>query len=119
MKNLKKNIAFLILTIIIALSCNKIYDGAPGVGGNIPSSFIAVKDSSVNPAIIEVVAGTTIAFINSTNTAKQIQSDDSTRIPLTTIPAGGSFIFKSNTAGTFQYFRKDKPTVTGLITLTP
>lgn len=119
MKPQTKTIVFLLFTVMIAISCNKIYDGSPGVGGTIPSSFIAVKDSSFNPAIMEAVAGTSIAFINSTNSAKQIQSDDSARIPLTTIPAGGSFIYKSNTAGSFQYFRKDKPTVRGLITLTP
>ncbi len=119
MKHLRRDTIFMILTVVIALSCNKIYDGSPGVGGNIPNSFIAVKDSSFNPVAIEVVAGSSIAFINNTNTAKQIQSDDSARIPLTTIQAGGSFIYRSNTAGSFQYFRKDKPTVRGLITLRP
>ena len=113
------NKLFALIALLSIISCNKIYDGSPGVGGNIPSSFIAVKDSSFNPAVLDVVAGTTIGFINNTTIDKTIQSADSILIPPTIIPAGKSFIFKSNNAGSFEYFRKDKPAVRGIITLRP
>jgi plastocyanin len=113
------NKIYLFLSLILIASCTKIYDGAPGVGSSIPSNFIAVKDSSFTPALLDIVAGSTISFVNNTSSDKVIQSVDSLRIPATTIPAGQSFIFKSNTAGSFEYFRKDKPAVRGIINLRP
>ena len=109
----------LFFSLILINGCTNIYDGAPGVGNNLPGNFISVQDSSFTPVLLDVVAGSTISFVNNTSTDKVIQAVDSLRIPATTILAGKSFIYKTNSAGSFEYFRKDKPTIRGTINLRP
>lgn len=109
---------FAFAIFLLAAGCTKIYDGEPGVGGQLPSNFIAVKDSSFFPVILSVVNGSTITFVNNTATDKQIQSTDSVIIPRVTIPAGGFYKFTKDTTASFQYYRVDKPAVVGQINLT-
>ncbi len=100
------------------ISCDKPYEGSPGVGGGLTSNFIAVKDSGFSPMVLKVVNGSTITFVNNTTSAKTLQSADSIIIPKTTIPAGGSYLFKKDTTASFQYYIVSKPTIQGTINLT-
>ena len=58
--------------------------------------------------ILSVVNGSTITFVNNTTTSKTILSTDSTIIPVTVVPAGGSYLFKKDTTASFQYYQKGK-----------
>lgn len=108
-----------ILILSFFVSCSKTYEGAPGVGGRLPSNFISIKDSAFTPAILTVATGSSITFVNNTVATKTIIGTDSTIIPRTLIEAGGSFLFIKNTSGFFDYHLADKPSVSGTINLTP
>ncbi len=110
---------FILAVIVTSVGCTKIYDGSPGVGGNIPSNFIAVKDSSFNPGILQIAVGSSVTFVNNTNADKIIIGADSNQIPRRTIAAGKFFTFTPANAGNISYQRADKVSVTGNINVTP
>lgn len=114
---------FFSATVILFLSllffaCAK-HTNYDAQGGELPSNFIAVKDSSFTPATLTVVSGSSITFVNNTATAKSIITTDSITIKATTIEPNSSFIFKKDTTGTFYYHLTNKPAAGGRFTLTP
>lgn len=109
--------ATLLLTFVF-FACAK-HTNYDAQGGELPSNFIAVKDSSFSPATLTVVSGSSITFVNNTATAKSIITTDSVTIKTTTIEPNASFIFKKDTTGTFYYHLTNKPAAGGMFTLTP
>ncbi len=88
-------------------------------GGDLPTNYIAVKDSSFLPAALSVVSGSSITFVNNTTTAKSIITTDSVTIRSVTIAPNSSYIFKKDTLGVFYYHLTDKLSAAGVFELTP
>lgn len=118
-----KHLSFLnffagILIISTTFSCIKSGLSRP-VGGELPTNYIIVKDSSFTPPILKVVSGSSITFVNNTSIAHTIISDDTLTIKAVSIASGTSYFFKKDTSGTFLYHCTLHPNARGTIIITP
>lgn len=105
------------LTLMFA-SC--IQSGKPiPVGGQLPTNYIIVKDSSFSPNDLTVVSGSSITFVNNTPGAHTIASQDSHYLKPVKIESGSSYFFKKDTIGTVNYKCMTHPNVTGVIKFLP
>ena len=103
----------------VLLSCTKTEAGFTPQGGELPAHYIIMKDSSFSPAILTVVSGTTIRFLNQTGLEQRITSSDSITIAPVSIPANGFYHFKANNFGIINYHYTNRPGIKGLIIATP
>ncbi len=116
----KRNLSFLFMASFLLFSgCEKSTDDTKAVGGNLPTTYIIIKDSAFTPNQLSIVAGNNITFLNQTATAQTIISLDGITIPSTVIAAKESFVFKKDTTGTFFYKNANQPNATGRFTLRP
>lgn len=116
----KRNLPlFLTTAMLLIISCEKSVENSAPIGGNLPTTYVVIKDSSFTPNQISIVAGNSISFLNQTLKEQTIISFDSVTIPATKIAANGSFIFKKDTVGTFRYRNVTQPNATGSFTLRP
>ena len=116
-----KNVGFsalILFAVSIFYSCNK-NDQPKPVGGDLPTNFIIISDSSFLPANVSVVNGSSITFVNRTGTAKGIYSSDSMVINKQNILANTSYFFKKDTVGTIFFRLAGKPSARGSIAFTP
>lgn len=104
---------------LLLFSCEKEVENSTAVGGNLPTTYINVKDNGFTPNRLSIVAGNNITFLNQTSQDQTIVSVDGITIPSTVIKANGSFVFKKDTTGTFPYKNANVPNATGSITLRP
>lgn len=119
---MKKLAAFATILIVICffISCNKEGAGQPEpVGGDLPTNYIIMSDSTFSPRTLTVVNGSSITFINRSTVAKGIYSSDSVVINKQNILVNTSFFFKKDTVGTVIFKMAGKPAVSGSITYTP
>lgn len=107
--------AFLSIAVI---SCDKM-ENIDAKGGELPTNYISILDSSFSPTGLTVVAGSSITFVNNTNADKSIISTDSLTIKSVTLKPNNSFVFKKDTVGVFSYHLTNKPAVNGSFTLLP
>lgn len=118
-----KNIFYFAFNLVIAysfISCNKDSAGQPEpVGGELPTNFIIINDSSFSPASVRVVNGSSITFVNRTSTPKGIYSSDSVVINKQNILTNTSYFFKKDTVATIFFRMAGKPAASGSITFTP
>ncbi len=110
---------FLVPSFLLFLSCEKSVEHAAPVGGNLPTTYVIIKDSSFKPSQISIVAGNSITFLNQTSKEQTIISFDSITIPATKIAANESFVFKKDTVGTFPYKNVTQTNAIGSFTLRP
>ncbi len=114
-----RNILLAGLLLAGIISCDKQNSGFNPQGGNIPTNYINILDSSFSPAVLTIAIGSSITFVNSTNTIRTIVSDDSVTIITPGIPAFGSYFYKKDTIGTFNYHCVEKPSARGTVVLRP
>ncbi len=88
-------------------------------GGELPTNYIIVKDSTFTPASLTVVSGSSITFVNNTATAHTLVSDDSLPLRPVTIQPGTSYFYKKDTSGTFYYHCVQHPVARGVFIVTP
>jgi plastocyanin len=120
MKKMRINVVLLTGLLLAGVySCSKDTVDYNAQGGLLPTNYIMINDASFSPNIITVAAGSSITFVNNTNTDHSIVSDDSTTILSGTIQSGTSSFFKKDTIGTFRYHCGVHPTVRGVIYLRP
>ena len=118
-----KNFGGLLLLLIYGCfftSCNK--DGAgqsEPVGGDLPTNYIIMSDSTFSPRSVAVVNGSSITFINRSTSTKGIYSSDSAVINKQNILVNTSYFFKKDTVATIVFSLGGKPAVSGSITYTP
>jgi plastocyanin len=89
------------------------------VGGELPTNYIIVKDSSFSPALLSIASGSSVTFVNNTAIVHTIISDDSTTIGRVVIEPGTSFYFKKDTTATIGYHCMLHPTARGIIDFRP
>lgn len=109
----------LITAAFFLLQCTKYSDGYNPQGGDLPSSYIQILDSTFSPAIDTIALGGSIKFINQSSMAHTIVSDDNTTIPSTLVNPASSFLFKKDTTGIFHYHCVEHPAASGSIVILP
>jgi hypothetical protein len=123
MKNIRLEYFFLsVLMIAAVVSCKK-DDGKNIGGGNLPTTYIKILDSSFDPFAVTKVSGQSFTFLNNTTNVHQLMSDDSTEIVSGPIAPGASFVVTPDTAALediiINYHCVQHPSARGTITLTP
>jgi plastocyanin len=110
-------IVFFLLGALV--SCGKENVATELNGGQLPTSYISILDSSFSPTVLNISIGASVTFLNSTNTVHTIVSDDSTSFRTSAIAPFQSFYFKKDTIGTIGYHCVEHPNVRGVIVLRP
>lgn len=88
-------------------------------GGDLPTHYVSVGDSSFTPVLLNLTSGSSITFVNNTLNAQSIITNDSVTIRATTIAPNSSYIFKKDTSGFFYYHLTNKPSIIGAFQLNP
>ena len=109
---------FILLFSAVLMSCDG--NGIPEpAGGELPTNYVMVKDSSFSPGLLTVVAGSSVTFVNNTSIAHTVMSDDSNTVKLVSIAPGTSYFWKKDTSGSFPYHCTLHPVARGTIVITP
>lgn len=113
--------ACLLLTTMY--SCSK-EDDFEAQGGQLPTHYINILDSSFSPSILTIANGNSVTFLNKTSNTHTIVSDDSATILSPALAPNGFYYVKPDTiAGSAQvyiyYHCKEHPSVKGTIVLMP
>ena len=100
---------FLILGVILIL-------GAVAVSGctSQSSNTITITNSSFNPSMLTIKAGTTVTWINKANGTMDVTSDNGI-FSSGNLSTGQSFNYTFDNTGTFQYHSSINPSMTGQI----
>jgi plastocyanin len=100
---------FLVLGVILIL-------GAVAVSGctSQSSNTITIQNSSFNPSMLTITAGTTVTWVNKANGTMDVTSD-SGLFSSGNITNGQSFNYTFNDTGTFPYHSSINPSMTGQI----
>jgi len=123
MKKIRLN--YLLLTGLVLAgfcSCSKDED-FDAQGGQLPTHYINIMDSSFSPAVLTVAYGSSVTFLNKTTNGHTIVSEDSAAIVSPLIAPDLSYYVKPDTSSAsaqiiVNYHCKEHPLVTGTIILT-
>ena len=123
---MKKNMLVLVIGLMICglYACNK-NPGFDPQGGELPTHYITFRDSSFSPSILTVASGSSITFLNQTNTAFTLAGDDSIFLKPVVIDANSFYFFKPDTATAtpvqiyIPYHNVERPAARGTIILNP
>ena len=118
---MKRNVALTVLGLITMLALHSCSNKgiSDAVGGDLPTNYIIIKDTSFEPVRVVAVRNSTFTFVNHSGAVTGIYSADSMVINKQNIAVNKSYIFKKDTVGTIIYRMAGKPTVTGSIIITP
>lgn len=108
-----------ILSLALLLSCDKVEEGYNPVGGNVPTNYITINDSSFSPSTLTLVSGSSVTFLNSTRGSHQIITDDSATINTGVLAPQGFFYWKKDIEGSLQFHCLQHPNARGVLILTP
>lgn len=124
---MKNKILFLLLTGAVLLgiyACNKNTNFNPQ-GGQLPTHYIQILDSSFSPATMTQANGANFTFLNGTHNSHTIVSDDTFTIKAKLIAPDSFYFFKPDTATAtpqpiyIPYHCVEHPTARGVIILNP
>lgn len=108
----------LILMIALALglaACGSDNGGSDTTGGGGGAEEqVEIVEFAFSPETLTVPAGTTVTWLNSDSVSHTATSDDDVW-DSDTLASGGEFSFTLDEAGTFSYFCKIHPSMTGSI----
>ena len=112
------------LVVIGVYGCDK--DPGDNVGGgDLPTHYIEIGDSSFAPSMATEANGSSFTFLNHTNVAHSIMSDDTFTLAKVTIQPDSFYYFKPDTATAtpvqiyIPYHCIEHPTARGVIILNP
>lgn len=111
-------VMFLLMTTMAACTKHIAY---PEEGGNLPGHYITIQaNGAFSPALLNVVSGSTIYFVNNDRKAHNILSNDSTSIITNRIEPGSFYLLKTDTIkGIIPYRCTLDSTIRGTIIITP
>ncbi len=117
---MKKYFYQLVIICVLFTACGKEGKGiSEAVGGQLPTNYVYISDSTFNPRNTIVTNGNTITFVNQTSSTQGIYSSDSILINKQGIATTMTYLFKKDTVGTIYYKLAGKPNINGTITFTP
>ncbi|HXR84670.1 MAG TPA: cupredoxin domain-containing protein [Hanamia sp.] len=103
------------VTILFFASCSK--SGSSSQPASNPNS-INITGMSF-PATVTIKQGSTVTWHNKDGIAHTVTSDDATTFDSGTLPAGSSFSYTPNTAGTYSYHCNFHSGMKGTLIVTP
>ncbi len=124
---MKKNrlFYFILAMIVVAVyACNKDNTYNPQ-GGQLPTHYIEIGDSSFTPNIVTEANGSSFTFLNHSGIAHSIVSDDTFTMAKVTIQPDSFYYFKPDTTAAtpiqiqIPYHCVEHPTARGVIILNP
>jgi plastocyanin len=112
-----------IMTIGLALlACRSELVNNEG-GGTVPTQYITILENGFSPDNLtgsnKISIGTSITFVNQSNSIHTIVSDDTVTFPARSIAPSKFTIYKRDTVGVFPYHCKEHPNVRGSIEFRP
>jgi len=108
------------LSILLLISCSQPDVNYGGVGVGLPTNYITILNNSVKPANLTVSVGSTITFLNQSDSNQTIVSDNFSLLASPTLIPGGYYFFNKTYQDTIIYFHSvEHPNLTGTITLRP
>ena len=110
--------AFLVMLFVDSCSKSNTSYTAPAGGGGTTTSTINIKGMAF-PSSITVAKGVTVTWYNQDATTHTVTSDDGTAFNSGNVPAGTSFSYMANTAGTFAYHCNIHSNMHGTLIVTP
>lgn len=126
-------------TTTVAVATTVAQRGALGVGGTTttarpvattarPATTVAPEEAyeitinsdnaaatQFDPPLGRVYRGTTVKWINRDTTARSVLSEDQTTLKSPMIPPGGTWVYKADKAGRFNYEDGTRPYATGTL----
>jgi plastocyanin len=119
------------LTLLLAgsitaalFSCSKSESDFDPQGGELPTNYIIINETSFSPAVLTIANGSSVTFSNRATGSRTVLSADSATIVSPLIAPGTGYFVKPDTMSGSQqvyinYHCKEMPGVTGTIILTP
>jgi plastocyanin len=116
---MKKGLNYLIVIVLSGLlitSCSKSENAnSYAAGGGVPTNYISILDNGFSPSVLRVANGSSITFLNSTNSTHTLVSDDSTTLVTTPILPTKYFSYRKYFVGILNYHCVEHPSETGII----
>lgn len=108
-----------VCSLILFSGCEKIDEGYNPTGGNLPTNYIVIFDSSFSPSSLTLVGGNSVTFLNSSSRTHQIISADSAMINTGLLAPQAFYYWKKDITGTIPFHCSLHPAEQGVLTLTP
>jgi len=109
----------LCLFAVSFLSCKDENANAYGGAGGLPTNYIFILDNGFSPSSLRIANGSSVTFVNNSNSTHTIISTNSTTLVTTPIAPANSFIYKKYFVGVINYHCVEHPTDIGSIEFTP
>ncbi len=106
---------FFILVSVNFISCEKKNGFSTPQGGNLPTNYIFITNNEITPTSLRIVRGGSITFVNNDDSIHSFSSYDTTFLKTGPIAPHTSYVFRTDTTGSYPYYCVLHPTVTGLI----
>ncbi|MBN8835571.1 MAG: hypothetical protein BGO53_13270 [Sphingobacteriales bacterium 39-19] len=110
---------FFFILLLVCYSCSKPKDIHDQNGGSLPSNYVDIKDSSYNPAVLTLVSGSSVTFVNNTATTHTLISGNTQFFDSAIVTPGHFFFLKKDIDGVLEYHCKEHPDFIGRIFFTP
>ena len=120
MKSSTSSFAFFLCVLALSfLSCKDENANAYGGAGALPTNYIFILDNGFSPSSLRIANGSSVTFVNNSNSTHTIISTDSSTLVTTPIAPAHSFIYKKYFVGVINYHCVEYPTDIGSIEFTP
>jgi plastocyanin len=116
---MKKGFQYLLVIVfggLLITSCSKNENANSYAAGNgLPTNYISILDNGFSPNVLIVPNGSSITFLNSSNSTHTLVSDDSTTLVTTPILPTKYFSYRKYFVGILNYHCVEHPSETGII----
>jgi len=110
---------FFFILLLVCYSCSKPKDIHDQNGGSLPSNYVDIKDTTYNPAVLTLVSGSSVTFVNNTATTHTLISGNTNFFDSAIVTPGHFFFLKKDIDGVLEYHCKEHPNFIGRIFFTP
>ncbi len=115
-----RRFAFVLCVFAVSfISCKNENANAYGGAGTLPTNYIFILDNGFSPNSLRIANGSSVTFVNNSNSTHTIISTDSLTLVTTPIAPAHDFIYKKYFVGVINYHCVEHPTDMGSIEFTP
>ncbi|UEG49513.1 cupredoxin domain-containing protein [Ferruginibacter lapsinanis] len=104
---------------IINFGCKKDSTTTTVPTGGGPTEDVSISGSAFSPSVLTISKGTTVTWENHDAMSHTVTSDDGTSFNSGTLGTHGTFSFKFNTAGTYNYHCSFHSSMTASVVVNP